>query len=273
MNNPKSLFISHNCKDKLFVRKLASDLQRCGVRCWLDEAEIQVGDSLISKIRDAIDEMDYVGVVLSPNSVDSPWVQREVDIAMNQEIEGRRVKVLPLLYCECELPSFLKGKLYADFSSTEKYESALTLLLRRLDVTKAEFEPANSDTDTLEEMKVRRQLTSTETDEEVFIGQGRKDSASSTVITEQNRSKDISHVDELAAQESERTEPDNQISTETSVRDVKTASSLQNSKTSNFATPTDIGRSRCSACHGSGWRYVGGGVSGICDRCGGTGRI
>ena len=69
-----SIFLSHNHDDKAFARRLAKDLQQAGIRVWFDEAELKIGDSLIEKIRQGIDEMEYVGVVLSPNSVESPWV-------------------------------------------------------------------------------------------------------------------------------------------------------------------------------------------------------
>ena len=130
-----SIFLSHNHADKPFVRRLAQDLQDAGVRVWIDEAEIMIGDSLIEKIRQGIDEMEYVGVVISQNSVKSEWVKREVDIAMNQEIEGKLVKVLPLVIEDCELPGFLKGKLYADFRASERYDEELAKVLRRLGKT------------------------------------------------------------------------------------------------------------------------------------------
>jgi hypothetical protein len=61
--------------------------------------------------------------VLSKKSIDAPWVKKELDVAMNREISTGEVVVLPLLYEECELPRFLQGKLYADFSKPEDYES------------------------------------------------------------------------------------------------------------------------------------------------------
>jgi len=132
-----SVFLSHSHADKAFVRRLAADLRRAGVRIWLDEAELQLGDSLIDKIREGIDQMEYVAAVLSETSVKSGWVKRELDVAMNQEIEGRRVKVLPLLLDGCDLPGFLKGKLYADFRPEADYDTALSLLLRKLGVESA----------------------------------------------------------------------------------------------------------------------------------------
>lgn len=128
----KSIFLSHTESDKSFVRKLASDLESHGVRYWLDEAEIKVGESLIEKIRQGIDGVDYVAAVLSPKSVSSPWVQRELDVAMNQEILGQRVKVLPILHQKCELPGFLLGKFYADFTDANNYADSLKRLVESM---------------------------------------------------------------------------------------------------------------------------------------------
>jgi len=129
-----SIFLSHNCADKPLARQLAEDLKSLGVCVWIDEAEIQIGDSLIEKIREGIDSVDYVGVIISRHSVKSEWVKREVDIAMNQEIKGKRVKVLPLLAEDCDLPGFLEGKLYADLRTPESYQKELPKLAARLGV-------------------------------------------------------------------------------------------------------------------------------------------
>jgi hypothetical protein len=92
-----SIFLSHSHKDKPFARKIAQQLSAHGMRVWLDEAELLVGDSLITKIEIAIKDCSYLGVILSPNSVNSDWVRKEVSIALTEEIQGKRVKVLPLL--------------------------------------------------------------------------------------------------------------------------------------------------------------------------------
>jgi hypothetical protein len=129
-----SIFLSHNIADKPFARRLAIDLDAQGISYWLDEAEIKVGESLIEKIREGIDSAAYLAVILSPDSVKSPWVQREVDVAMNQEIQGRRIKVLPLMYRKCDLPGFLLGKKYADFTDDAPYEAALEEIVRSVGV-------------------------------------------------------------------------------------------------------------------------------------------
>ncbi len=56
-----SVFLSHNHNDKPFARQLADRLSGHGVRVWLDEAEMHVGDSLFSKIESAIRECTGCG--------------------------------------------------------------------------------------------------------------------------------------------------------------------------------------------------------------------
>ena len=54
-----NVFISHNYKDKPMARKIAKELDKYGIKVWIDESEIRLGDSLIEKIRDGLDHMDY----------------------------------------------------------------------------------------------------------------------------------------------------------------------------------------------------------------------
>ena len=128
------VFLAHSSRDKWFVRWLASKFEDYGIRYWLDEAELRVGDSLIGRIGEAIDECDFCAVVLSPSSVESEWVQRELHIALNKEFLSREVVVLPLLLEKVEIPPFLRDKVRADFSADEKREESLALLLKTLGV-------------------------------------------------------------------------------------------------------------------------------------------
>lgn len=127
-----SIFLSHSHHDKEFTRKLGSGLRRAGHIVWIDEADIDVGDSLIEEISRRIDSVDYVVAIISKASVNSEWVKNELDIAMTRQIEEKRVLVLPILLDEVELPGFLKGKLCADFREEKNYSTSFKLLLRGL---------------------------------------------------------------------------------------------------------------------------------------------
>ncbi len=139
-----SVFLSHSSKDKFFARKLAERLTEHGVTVWIDEAELRIGDSLVEKISSAIHQSDYVAAVLSHDSVNSSWVQTELKLAMNKEIAGKRIVVLPILIDRCEIPAFLADKLYADFTNAQDFDGPMERLLHAVGVstpTKANMPP------------------------------------------------------------------------------------------------------------------------------------
>ncbi|MGP1665362.1 MAG: toll/interleukin-1 receptor domain-containing protein [Rhodanobacter sp.] len=129
-----SVFLSHSAKDKAFTRNLAVRLTEVGVLVWMDEAEINIGDSLLAKISTAIETADFIAVVISHNSVQSSWVQSELKMAMSRELADKKVRVLPIVIEPCELPTFLRDKLYADFSKPDDFDAPFARLLRALNI-------------------------------------------------------------------------------------------------------------------------------------------
>ena len=102
------------------------------LRRGLTKLRSKLENSLIEKVGEAIKENAFVGVVISKNSTNSVWVQKELQIALQREITENRKVVLPILLDQTELPIFLTDKLYADFSSPEKYYAQLGGLLDAL---------------------------------------------------------------------------------------------------------------------------------------------
>src|SRR6266404_6337327 len=109
------VFISHSSKDNEFVEKLAKHLIQAKAHVWVDTWELKVGDSLIQKIQDAIKTASALLVVLSKASVASEWCKRELSAGLMRELDEKRVVVLPVLVEDCEIPVFLREKMYADF--------------------------------------------------------------------------------------------------------------------------------------------------------------
>lgn len=107
-------FLSYNSADRRVAQQLQSRLAKAGISVWMDQHQLGIGDPLITRIGSAIHETPHVIALLSSNSVNSPWVQFELNVAMNQEIHGRRTVVLPVLLDDCKIPEYLKGKVYAD---------------------------------------------------------------------------------------------------------------------------------------------------------------
>ena len=110
-----SVFLSHSSRDKRFVRSLANYLGKHGIRTWLDEADLLAGESLADRLASSVEQTHLVLAVLSKHSVTSNWVKKELALAVHREVDGRSVRVVPILKDDCKIPSFLVDKLYLDF--------------------------------------------------------------------------------------------------------------------------------------------------------------
>ena len=108
-------FISHSSRDKPFVRRLAKDLEDAGFGLWVDERELQVGDSVVGGISAGLSDSDYLIVVLSQASANSSWVTAELSAAFMDQMTGQGTVVLPALIEDCRLPPLLRDRVYADF--------------------------------------------------------------------------------------------------------------------------------------------------------------
>ena len=108
-------FLCHSSADKAFVLRLANTLRGQDITVFLDEWDIQIGDSIQNKIEEGIRASDYFIVILSEKSVTSSWVDRELRAALSLTSERSRRFILPALIEQCEIPLFLRDLRYADF--------------------------------------------------------------------------------------------------------------------------------------------------------------
>jgi hypothetical protein len=122
---PSRIFISYSHADAHVARRLYRGLSKIGAAPWIDTQELKIGESLISRLQAAIGGVDYVFALISENSVRSRWVQRELEVAMTQEINGLNVVVVPIRLDDCELPLFLAGKIYGDLRPPRRYASLM----------------------------------------------------------------------------------------------------------------------------------------------------
>lgn len=129
-NRSPRVFISYSKADKEIARRIANDLHNQGVNVWFDQYAFQVGDSIVQAIQRAIYASDYLIVLLSPNSVGSRWVKRELNIALANELATRDVTLLPVLIEDCQIPPMLASRRYLDFRSN--FEEGLTKLVEQI---------------------------------------------------------------------------------------------------------------------------------------------
>jgi hypothetical protein len=85
---PEKIFISHASEDDEFARELRVALELLKLPVWVDSRNLCGGNKLAPEIEKAIEDARQVIVVLSPNTVNFPWVRREITKAL--EVERRR---------------------------------------------------------------------------------------------------------------------------------------------------------------------------------------
>jgi hypothetical protein len=91
-----SCFISYSSQDDAFARRLHADLQQKGVRCWFAPEDLKIGDKFRMRIDESIRIYDKLMVVLSQNSIESTWVEKEVETAFEKEQREKKVVLFPI---------------------------------------------------------------------------------------------------------------------------------------------------------------------------------
>jgi hypothetical protein len=109
-----SAFVSYAHEDREFVLVLIEHLDAQGLNVRYDQVALHIGDSLIRAISQEIQEGDFLIAVVSPDSVESEWCQKELALAMTQGINERRVKVLPVRFRGAEMPAMLADTFWGD---------------------------------------------------------------------------------------------------------------------------------------------------------------
>lgn len=90
------VFISHASEDKETVAlPLARALVNAGLKIWIDQLELKLGDSIRNKIDIGLSKSRFGVVILSPSFINKTWTQRELNGLMAIEDQGEKV-ILPV---------------------------------------------------------------------------------------------------------------------------------------------------------------------------------
>jgi len=144
-------FISYSSQDEMFAKRLYSDLQSEGVRCWFAPEDMDIGDKIQQRINESIRQYDKLLLILSKHSIISTWVAYEVERALSKEPKGVQDVLYPLrldktvLTCDAEWAQDIKqtrhiGNFEQWKTNHDAYQESFKRLLRALkpkDVQKA----------------------------------------------------------------------------------------------------------------------------------------
>jgi len=107
---------------------LTHDLQSQGIDVWFDQKDIVAGDSIVERIQEGLRESDYLLVIISKNSVQSSWVELELDQAFARDPDSSEIRVIPIRLDDAEMPRHLETIRYIDIRTN--YEAGLAELMR-----------------------------------------------------------------------------------------------------------------------------------------------
>jgi len=131
-----SVFISYSRRNQYVADRLRLDLERAGLRPWLDKRSIKADERWMDSIRTGIETCACFLYLCSPESSVSTYVQQECDYA-NQT--GRRRIILRVAGRPDELPLSTNEWTHIDFVNSDYWDS-LHKLLKELNAPRQDLE-------------------------------------------------------------------------------------------------------------------------------------
>ncbi|MEW6366292.1 MAG: toll/interleukin-1 receptor domain-containing protein [Acidobacteriota bacterium] len=126
---PREVFLSHSDRNRAFAARLAGVLARHGVPVWYSRRSLLGAQQWHDEIGRALRRCDWFIVVLSPHSVRSDWVKRELVFALSHA--QYRDRIVPVIHKACDheaLSWTLGGFQMIDFS--DDFDAGSRQLLR-----------------------------------------------------------------------------------------------------------------------------------------------
>jgi hypothetical protein len=119
---PREVFLSHASGDRRFADRVAKIFRRHGISVWYSRTHLRGAQQWQDEIGRALRRCDWFVVILSPKSVKSMWVKRELSYALIQKRFDK--KIVPVLHRQCDfqklhwaLPSFQMVDLTGNFAN------------------------------------------------------------------------------------------------------------------------------------------------------------
>jgi len=100
-----SCFISYSHNDEAFAKRLSDDLKAHGVDCWIDSHDLKIGDKMRPTIYESIRKRDKLLLILSESSLQSNWVEHEVEHALELEMTANKNVLFPVRLDDCVMNS------------------------------------------------------------------------------------------------------------------------------------------------------------------------
>ncbi len=102
-------FVSYGHADAEWARTLAGNLERLGVRVFLDAWELVAGDLIAVRLQTGLAAAGAVVFVVTADSVGRGWINEEFAAAVAAAASGRQ-RLIPVLAGEVVLPPLVASR-------------------------------------------------------------------------------------------------------------------------------------------------------------------
>ena len=143
-----SCFVSYSNKNSKFARKFYKDLQAAGVKCWFAPEDMKIGEKLRDALEKAMLGHNKLLLILSQDSMQSDWVEYEVETAFENESYTGEIMLFPVRLDDSVFerrigwPAHIRRtRLIGDFTDWEdmgSYQNSLQRVLRDLTIESGE---------------------------------------------------------------------------------------------------------------------------------------
>lgn len=107
-------FLSHNHADREVARQLAAQMTLAGAYVWLDDWRVGAGDSISSKVNDALASVDTLVLAWSTHARRSPWVRSELDAAISRAMSETSFRIITVKLDATPVPPLLAPLKWVD---------------------------------------------------------------------------------------------------------------------------------------------------------------
>lgn len=127
MSNNPNVFICHSSQDKeTFVKSFAKNLFEKGIHAWVDEYEINIGESIIEKVNEGLKNSEKGIIIFSKNLKNSLFALNEVNSIIYKGIYEKSYFIVPVIIDDdIEIPELINHISSVKINDFKNYDAEL----------------------------------------------------------------------------------------------------------------------------------------------------
>ena len=129
------VLLSHNLAQRPFVREVARQWRRLGLKVFFDEDSVAPGADVAAAVGRAVENSRHIVLMITPEAFTSRWVALEYGGAVHQDPDARQSRLIPVLVEPTdEIPLLIRRLHWIDLTDPQTRRDQYHRLLRFLGV-------------------------------------------------------------------------------------------------------------------------------------------